>query len=306
VGLGDITGVFSRYFVVGFFLPAFASLIALWVCATSKFQPEILKEHNQATQLLILGGVALIAGLALSGLSYPITRAFEGYPLMGLRRWPVLWVLPWAAIWLQQRSYDRLQRVRDNPAALAEDRAHAAWHLDQSFPPARDKLLPTRLGNAIRAFESYSNSRWNLDGVTIWPRIDALIGSDEREIHVDAKIDLYVFINASIGAFLVGICLGVDKAVNDPSPATRWPLYLIPFLVSYILYRTALTPAVNWGLAVRSSIDIHRLELYALLGVRRPTSFSDERALAQRINQALLYGTPLLGDDLWRLPEPAD
>src|SRR5205085_11281753 len=59
--------------------------------------------------------------------------------------------------------------------------------------------------------------------------------------------------------------------------------------------------ATEWGDNVRSSFDLHRLQIYEKLGVRAPTSFSDERSLAVRVNQALLYGHPLLTDDLWRV-----
>ena len=89
MGLTDVTGVFSRYFIVGFFLPAYVALVALWFFASSEFVPNVLEGHSEATQLLILGAVALIAGLALSGLNYPITRVFEGYPLLVTERWPV-------------------------------------------------------------------------------------------------------------------------------------------------------------------------------------------------------------------------
>lgn len=69
MALKDITGVFSRYFIVGLFLPAYFSLIALWLAASNGLIPNALQQHAQATQLLILGAVALVAGRALSGLS---------------------------------------------------------------------------------------------------------------------------------------------------------------------------------------------------------------------------------------------
>ncbi|HEX3454157.1 MAG TPA: hypothetical protein VHS03_05990 [Gaiellaceae bacterium] len=82
MGLSDITGVFSRYFVVGFFLPAYVALLVLWLAASSEFVPDTLQNgHSQATQVLILGAAALIVALALSGLSYYVVRIYEGYPL---------------------------------------------------------------------------------------------------------------------------------------------------------------------------------------------------------------------------------
>jgi hypothetical protein len=139
-----------------------------------------------------------------------------------------------------------------------------------------------------------------LDGVTVWPRIEAVLDADDRELVVEAKINFYVFMNASLSALLVGLCLVIDKAVNIPQPAWEWALYAIPFLLSYIFYRGAIPGAIEWGDAVRSSIDVRRLELYEKLGVRAPTSSTDERQLALRVNQALLYGHPPLRDDLWR------
>jgi hypothetical protein len=50
---------------------------------------------------------------------------------------------------------------------------------------------------------------------------------------------------------------------------------------------------------VRASIDLHRLEVYEKLGIRKPSSFSDERELGKAVGQLLLYGEPLLPDDRW-------
>ena len=61
MALKDITGVFSRYFVVGFFLPAYFALVSLWLSASSDFVPNELERHSEATELVILGGVALVA-----------------------------------------------------------------------------------------------------------------------------------------------------------------------------------------------------------------------------------------------------
>jgi len=71
-------------------------------------------------------------------------------------------------------------------------------------------------------------------------------------------------------------------------------------LVAYGLYRLALSPASDWSEAIRARIDVHRLDVYDKLGLRRPTSFADEREIALKLAQLLLYGAPpYLPDDLW-------
>jgi hypothetical protein len=72
-----------------------------------------------------------------------------------------------------------------------------------------------------------------------------LLSSDEREIHVNSRIDFYVFVNGALAAYLVGAALVYDKAVNVPHPASHWPLYAIPFAIGYVVYRAALAPAVK-------------------------------------------------------------
>jgi hypothetical protein len=108
MSLGDFTGVFSRDFVVGFFLPALAALFSLWLLASSEFVPGALEEYSQATQLLIIGGFAVVVGLALSGVSYYVVRLFEGYPLGRRSTWPLVRNVYRGAIALQRRRYDRV------------------------------------------------------------------------------------------------------------------------------------------------------------------------------------------------------
>jgi hypothetical protein len=306
MGLTAITGVFSRYFVVGFFLPAYVALVSLWLCASAEFVPNDVDKYSVPAQLLFLGGVALVAGLALSGLSYYITRVFEGYPLERTANWPVVGLIYQGAIGVQRWRFGRLVAIRDDEKSSAREVQRAAWHLDRFYPEKAELLLPTRVGNAIRAFERHSNIRWGLDGVAIWPRIELLLSSDERELLVDAKINFYVFINAALGAALVGVSLIVDEAVYAPQPSSYWALYAIPFVVAYLLYRAAIGPASDWGDCVRSSYDLHRLEIYEKLGVRAPKSFSDERKLATKVNMVLLYGHPLLANKLWRPPSGSE
>jgi hypothetical protein len=234
----------------------------------------------------------------LSGANYYVAALFEGYLLVRVARWPIVQVAYRAAIALQRRRYDRLSAIRDDKSKPSGDRGIAAWTLDRYFPARREDLLPTALGNAIRAFERHSNARWGLDSVTVWPRIEALLSAGERELLTEARVNCYVLLNSALGAFLVGTFLVIDQSLSS------WPLYAVPFLLGYVFYRSAIQPATDWGDYVRSGIDLHRLELYEKLGVRAPTSFTDERELASKVNQALLYGLPL-NDDLWR-PESGD
>jgi len=293
MALTDVTGFFSRYFIVGFFIPAYISLVSLWLTATSRFIPDALENHSQGTQLLILGGLAIVLALALSGVSTGTLRLFEGY-------WPFVPRRIYAAACrVQTRKYHRLRRLRESEDNDSAARARAALLLDRNFSDRPDRILPTRLGNIFQAAYNHSNVRWGLDGVTIWPRVETVLSDGERQLLLDAKIDFYVLINSVLGAYVVGVCLFLDKWANGSRTVPSWLSWIIALAIGFTLLRVAEAPALNWGENIRSSIDLHRLEIYEKLGVRSPTSFSDERELAKRVSQALLFGQPLLSDDLW-------
>jgi hypothetical protein len=285
--------VSSAYFVVGYWVPCVFTLFALGLSVSDDLLPATYRGLGWEAKALVLGAIALLTGLALLGLRYPLTRILEGY-------WPEQWPLrplKAALTRLQARSYDKLVRIRDEnikKARAAKTKEEAATArplattqvrlLDRKFHSQRGKLLPTRFGNAYRAFENYPYTRYGLDMIAIWPRIDALLSEQERELHTNAASDLAFFMNSALGAVIAGVVLVADWDL-------RWWWYLLPFVLSYVLYRASVGAAERVGTERRASIDLHRLELYKRLGVRRPTSAVEERAqLARAVNRFLLWG----------------
>lgn len=115
--------------------------------------------------------------------------------LEGRRFWPA-----WLARWGLRREEERLARIRAKIAAYYEKGARASaedrrqW-LEasveaRSFPISAEgewyAEYPTRLGNAITAFELYSRTRYGLDVIFYWPRIWINLGKDLRE-EVDSQ-----------------------------------------------------------------------------------------------------------------------
>jgi hypothetical protein len=78
MGLRDITGVFSRYFIVGFFLPMFFTLLLLAISVHEDALPHQYRELDSQNRLFAIGGAALFIGLLLLGLRHPIWKLFEG------------------------------------------------------------------------------------------------------------------------------------------------------------------------------------------------------------------------------------
>jgi hypothetical protein len=70
MGVADVMGLFSRFFVVGFFVPSFTVIVAF----DELFGGPVREEH-----LLLIAGIALLVALLLLGLGSPLWSLFEGY-----------------------------------------------------------------------------------------------------------------------------------------------------------------------------------------------------------------------------------
>ncbi len=279
MGLRDVTGVLSRYFIVGYWVPAFFAFSIVAAELPRSWTPTDYNNLPWLQKSLVLGALGLLLGLLSLGLRYPITRGFEGY-------WPERWPLRLARrglVALQLRRRDRIEKERDDENSSDAVSTRAAVLLDRQFHSDRAKALPTRFGNAYRACENYSYTRYGLDGIALWPRIDQLLTQQERELHLNAESDLAFFMNGALAAVAVGI---TSIAVWGFS---RWWAY-VPFIVSYLLYRFAAGAVERVGTERRASIDLHRLELYQRLGLVAPASPEEERTTAKAVNQLLLYG----------------
>ena len=290
MGVSDVAGVFSRFFIVGFFLPAFFLLVALSQTLTDAFLPPVYLDATDGARIAIIGGAGLLVGLVLSGLHYSVLRLYEGYPL---EKWSSRWYAKPLYKLLLKRQRKRFSDAKarcDDPNVSPSQRRTAKWRLDLQFPWDNESLLlPTSFGNAVRAFERHAPTRWGINAIAAWPHVEMLITSDETIVHNDARGDLAFFLNGSLLSLLGGIVLVADGITNEPLEAPlAWLLYLVPFVLSAAFYKAAMGAAIRWGSAVRASMDIHRREVYDKLGLRKPKNFTDEReAIAPAVNAAL-------------------
>lgn len=297
MGLSDIAGVFSRYFIVGFFLPVFFTLVVLAQVVDSALLPQVYLQASSGARIAILGGAALAGGLLLLGLHHNVLRLYEGYPLAALNSWPVIKRIYRAPLALQRWRYRRARAKCDDAHIDDQVPFEAAWKLGLRFPYDRTNpdstalLLPTSFGNAIRAFESRSFANWHLNSIGAWPHVENLLSDQEAQVLSDARGDVAFFLNSSLLATAAFVLVAVDL-LKYKSSSSLWGL-LIPLVVALATYRAAIGAAQRWGLVVNACIDLHRHDLYEKLGLRAPTDFRDERRIAWNLNRTLLLGRHL-------------
>jgi hypothetical protein len=174
-------------------------------------------------------------------------------------------------------------------------------------------VLPTRLGNVIRSFESYSWRQYRMRAITLWPRLAVLLDESYAGIIDDAKSSLDFMLNASL---LCGILATFVAAAHLAYPAGLANAnVLVPLTIelvllgglAYFFYLAAISRADAWGMTVKGAFDLHRGKLLEGLGYRfQPDSLEKERDLWSQISTRLIL-SDLAIDPLppWDKPKTA-
>ena len=297
----------------GMFLPTavFAILFRVVVYPLIPAESEILETLEGLDTEWEIVAVSLLAVL-LSALLFvvngPIIRMYEGYP----------WKDGPLGEALIRREQARFERARAQRMALPQlghetrtidngslgDRATGIFALwdrtgatyNREFPDEPALVLPTRLGNAIRSFETYSWRRYGMEAINLWPRLIAKI--DERFAGaIDEAKTLFDFmLNASLLSALFGLTMGIAGALRPDDVGTQaiWRVQgpfvwlggiLAAFGLSYLCYHRAIREAIGWGDMVTSAFDLYRGDLLKSLGHQTtPTTIAEEKALWQGIS----------------------
>jgi hypothetical protein len=256
-------------------------------------------EHAQdvtgwAGFLLIL--TLLVAALIVEPFQLALVRALEGY--WGESRVGRLLAAPGKAFHRARRArLSRAQQRRGSERRVgAAAREEAARKL-RAYPPA-EALLPTKLGNLLRAAEHRAGSRYGLDAVTVWPRLYPLL-SDKVTAGLNDfrdQLDLAVrFCSVFLAATVISVaCLATHG----------WWLAVAAgaLLLAVLSYRGALAAAAGYGQAVEAAVDLHRFDLIRAFHLPLPTSLTVEVRTNEQLSQFLrqpheyLYALTTAGD----------
>src|SRR5665213_2035688 len=224
--LSTISSQFAKNILIGTIFPVMLFVIAInaVVLQLADITPHTVLTRifpwEQDSTVAALTVFGLIVTVLLYSLNIPLIRLYEGYP----------WIDSWMGKWgvsRQQKRARSLREVRDRASllmrqALETDRAtlltrqaretkvgqalpadfsqvldHAARESD-SFPVKESSILPTRLGNVIRAFEGYPNARYGIDAIVLWPRLVQKLPKEFTESLDAAKSSFDFMLNGSV------------------------------------------------------------------------------------------------------------
>jgi len=245
----------------------------------------ILGEPGVIQVVLLLAAALLLvtSALVVERLSLPTLRLLEGYwprSLRPLRRRLV--ALQAAKVAAVERRWSELrERLRQEIAS--PDERQEAIELDaklRRFPATAEQIMPTRVGNILRAAESRPTDKYKLDTVACWPHLWLLLPDAVRQELAAASGQLQATASAVVWSLLL---LGF----------TVWTWWAVPAAVAAaaVIIRVWVPDRAEvFADLLEATVDLHRLALYKALRWPLPTDPDDERIAGQMLTEYLRRG----------------
>jgi hypothetical protein len=275
------TGFLDKRFVLNLLLPCLAFWGGLALLAAQgagwKTATHWWTARSGFEQVILVGAAVtglLLFAFVVSGQVTALTRLWEGY-------WPGRMGSRLAA----RRA--RRHTVRWNRLDTDQDLGYMQRFY--GFPVHKADVMPTRLGNVLRAAEDYpgDDERYGMDAVFYWPRLYLILPADTRTLVEDYRsgLDRMVLI-ASLAVMFPFAGLIVLAFAN-----TTWLAWAVSaaadVLAAVAAYQAAVSAAVAFGDSVRACFDIYRRTLMQQMGLALPASLQDEQKLWGTLKQQL-------------------
>jgi hypothetical protein len=237
---------------------------------------------KEITATILLPILAVVFGWFIVLSDQPIYMFLEG------RRYSPSWLREW----MRRGQVRRLEKIKARHARLTEagktPEANEV-NVGKLDYPINDKgefhaSMPTRLGNLIYAYETYTNTAYGLDSIFYWYRLWLVLDKDLRqaldETQAIADSPVYVCFASYLSAVVVLLyALGgfVAETLHRtlfnlpylPSPPLTLALSALPLCLGYLLYRVSLFAQRGYGELYKSLFDQFRHKLAFVKGVNQ-------------------------------------
>jgi hypothetical protein len=155
------------------------------------------------------------------------------------------------------------------------------------FPDDEKWVLPTALGNTIRAFEVYPRVMYGLEAIDGWERLLGVVPTDYRVQINAAKTQMDFWVNLWLLALLF-LPEYAAFAIYGEGLRVPWaPLAAV--VVAFFAAWRAKSAAVQWGDLVKASFDLFLPELWTKLGFAPAEDAKKERETWENFSWAACY-----------------
>jgi hypothetical protein len=158
------------------------------------------------------------------------------------------------------------------------------------YPDDERRILPTRFGNILRAFERHPRVLYNIEPISGWTRLTTQIPEAFAAQIDDAKVNVTFRLNVALVFAVIAVELWLMSAVaHRPALTQGVPVFAA---AAFLAYRSAFRPALKWGEHVRAAFDLYRLDLLERLKVSLPEgpfTLEQERKVWSAVQEATYY-----------------
>ncbi|GGL20158.1 hypothetical protein GCM10012284_63490 [Mangrovihabitans endophyticus] len=168
---------------------------------------------------------------------------------------------------------------------LRRDRAKRQLDL---YPPDEADLLPTRLGNALRAGERRAGERFGWETIDAWPRLYVGL-PDSLALAYRSAVDAVDAAAVFCLTFLVVALLAVAAFWDD---LALWWVPAAALFLSYASYRGAIASTVTQGILQQVAFDRHRFDMLEALHQPLPATPDEEYKQAEMLSAHFQEANP--------------
>ncbi len=328
--LSTLPNLANKAFILGFFLPTFLFVLALaWLFQGQPWAEAWLAAASEkdgwdslAYFVVAVWGFSVLL-MMINDLQL---KTLEGYS------WPVS-KMPG----LQRRETARFTQKKDRAEALQKqwqledeafpderkrELADLLMDLAREFPPDVGDHLPTRLGNAIRAFEVYSNKIYGADSIPLWLHLSTVISTDFQSTLDDARAQVNCAVNICFFAAVISLLAlarlawGCDWHVLAAAPDLNAVkaafltyangINLLVAIVAAVICRLAYLFAIElvypWGDLVKAAFDCYLPDLAKKMGFDLPETGDKRKEFWIAVSRQAIYWDALKPEE-WLQPK---
>ena len=178
--------------------------------------------------------------------------------------------------------------LEDHPIGAKSSEYGLAAERLELYPKDVERLMPTRLGNALRSLESFGYRIYGLDSQQFWYELvgtaDETVRREQEEAR--AMVDLFV---SGVAVFAALALAATGMAVLDPTRPAPVVLALVSVALVHVSYRGALRNMKDWQNSVRAMVNLGRWKVAEGIGLKLPWMLDDERLMWQTTSSVLHY-----------------
>jgi len=278
---GGLLGLLDKRFVLTAWLPAMLCWGGLGALVVTGIGWSAAAQWwlRQPAQFQVVLFVLALAWTTFS--AYLIGALIPAFIRIGEGYWPS---------WLKRFSARRKGKHQERQRSIAADpRLFARRYAD--YPLRTDDVMPTRLGNILRAAEDHPLDRYEINAVVVWPRLYVLlpdsfvaaIAAAKTPLDLMSVIGALATVFAVCGTTIAGILLPWYAAVACFGGGVA---------VMWLAYAGAVRAARPYAELIRAAFDVHRGLLLDALGLRRPRTYGEERRQWNQICHLWYQGAP--------------